>query len=268
MNSSSSARRSIQPHKMSKYKFCVWVCVLPLLVSSLAWADPLPVNPTLDIKLWIGSTMREWTPQILDAAGGGYKVDDISYSPPGASLFCYNMTLNYDPFISASADILNNTASIQHYTLLFSIPISPAITPASVMGGSVQGGLTDANNDGIGTISTFGPGTDLFNGQIDGVDQLPLFSDVKTINVPFQGGSASDSTSAGLPGPSLPGPSALSTIGIKFEFTLTPGDRATFTGFFSVGQTIPEPGSLSLLGLGGLLLFRRRFPQAKPSQTR
>jgi len=238
-------------------RYGVWLAVLPVLVSSLSWAGPL-TNATLDIKLWTGgANMREWTPSILDT-GTGYKVNDVGYSPPGVDVLCYNMTMDYDPFISASVDVINNTASIQHYTLIFTLPISPQILTGSRIGGSVQGGLTDANFDSVGTLSTAGPGTALYYGQIDGVDVLPLFPDVKTINVPFMGGSASDSTSAGLPGPTIPGPNALNSIGIKHEFTLTPGDRATFTSSFIIVAAVPEPGTLSLLAIGGLVFLRRR----------
>jgi len=235
-------------------RIAVFIIVLPLLALSVAQAQL-----TLDVKLWDGGTsVGEWHPAIIDT-GSGYKVNDITYNPAGTSLRLYNMSLSIDPFISASVDVVNTTASTQIYTLIFTLPISPAITSGSLMGGSTQGGITDANNDGIGTLSTVGPGTALYFGQIDGVNVLPLFSHLKTINVPFAGGSASDSTSAGLPGPTIPGPNALTSIGIEHQFSLTAGDRATFTSFFDVvAAPVPEPGSLSLLAIGGLMLLYRR----------
>ena len=232
-----------------------WLCVLPTLASSLSWAADGPSS--LDIRLWNGGSMHEWTPAIVDT-GSGLKINDVTYTAPGASLFFHDVTLSSDPFISASVDVLNNTAAIQSYTLIFTLPISPAIT-GSLVGGSTQGGVTDANNDGIGTLSTAGPGTAFYYGQIDGLDVLPLFSDPKTITVPFMGGSASDSTSAGLPGGTIAAPNALTSIGIKEQFTLTPGDRATFTSIFVLnGVAVPEPASLSLLAVGGLMLVCRR----------
>jgi hypothetical protein len=202
--------------------------------------------------------MHEWTPAIIDT-GSGYKINDVTYTMPVASVFFHDVTLSSDPFISASVDVVNNTTTVQNYTLIFTLPIAPPITGGSLIGGSTQGGVTDANNDGIGTLSTTGPGTAMYHGQIDGVDVLPLFSDPKTINVPFKGGSASDSTSAGLPGPTIPGPNAFLSIGIKEQFSLTPGDRATFTSFFDVEPSaVPEPASLGLLALGGLIVVARR----------
>ena len=236
----------------STRKFGVWLWIMPLLASSVSWAS------MFDIQLWNGTTAHwDWSAPIIDT-GSGYKVDDVTYSPLGATLRAYNITLESDPFISASVDVVNNTALTQTYTLIFTMPISPPITPGSRIGGSTQGGLTDANNDGVGTLSTVGPGTALYYGQIDGADVLPLFPDPNSLSVPFAGGSASESTSAGLPGPTIAGPSALTSIGIKHQFSLTAGDRATFTSFFIV-QAVPEPGSLSLLAVGGLIMaFRRR----------
>jgi hypothetical protein len=233
-------------------KCVVWLTVLPVLALSFAQAQQSP-----DIQLWTGSTLSgEWHPLVIHT-NNGYMIEDKTYNPSGATVFCHDMTVGYDPFISASVDVVNNTAVTQFYTFIFTLPISPAIIGGSRIGGSTQGGLTDANFDGTGTLSTTGAGLSLYNGQIDGVDVLSLFPNLKTINVPFQGGSASDFTSAGLPGPTIPGPNALTSIGIKHTFSLTPGDRATFTSFFVV--EVPEPGSLGLLAIGGLvLLFRRR----------
>jgi hypothetical protein len=57
--------------------------------------------------------------------------------------------------------------------------------------------------------------------------------------------------SFGNPIPSLAGPSALASIGIDLEFTLTPGDSASFTSIFVVVPVpVPEPGTFSLVSLG------------------
>jgi PEP-CTERM motif len=233
-------------------KYWVWLTVLPVIASSFAQAQS-----TLDIKLSIGGTLAgEWHPPIINT-GSSYIINDVHYNPVGASLFCYNMSVGFDPFISASVDVINNTASIQTYSLTFTLPISPAITIGSRVGGSTQGGVTDASFNGIGILSTVGAGSALYYGLIDGSNVLPLFPDLNTINVPFAGGSASVTTSAGLPGPTIAGPNALTSIGIKHEFSLTPGDRATFTSFFVV-EPVPEPASLSLLAIGGLMLLCRR----------
>jgi hypothetical protein len=225
-----------------------------MLAASLAQAQPT----ALDVKLWIDGNPNawEWHPAIINT-GTNYMVNDVTYYPGGDEFKCYNMSLDYDPFISASVDVVNNTAGVQNYTLIFTLPISPAVTPSSLMGGSTQGGITDANYDTNGILSTVGPGTALYYGQIDGVDVLSLLPHLTTINAPYQGGSASTSAGAGLPGPTIPGPGAATSIGIKHQFSLTPGDRATFTSFFVV-VPVPEPSSLGLLGIAGLMLLFRR----------
>jgi hypothetical protein len=253
MNVGTQTALSVSVFRGSIRKYGVWLAVLPLLASFVAQGQ----LPSLDIKLWDGATsLGDWKPPVIDT-GTGYSVNNVTYTPGPATLSLYNTTVGYDPFISASVDVVNNTASVQTYTLIFTLPISPAITTGSRIGGSTQGGLTDANNDGIGTLSTVGPGTALYYGMIDGANVLPLFNHPVTINVPFAGGSASTSTSAGLPGPTLPGPNALISIGIEHEFTLTPGDRATFTSFFEV-VAVPEPVGFSLVAIGGLMLLCRR----------
>jgi PEP-CTERM motif len=247
-------QRTLSKSVMQRWlrRCAVWLTVLPVLASSFAQAQQ-----TLDIKLLQGgTTIGEWHPAIINT-GSGYMVNDVTYNPVGVTMHCYNMTVGFDPFISASVNVVNNTASIQNYTLIFTLPISPAVVGGSRIGGSTQGGVTDANFDGIGTLSTVGPGTALYNGQIDGVNVFPLLPHLTTVNAPFAGGSASISANSGLPGPTIPGPNALISIGIEHQFSLTPGDPATFTSFFVV-QDVPEPGSLGLLAMGGLILLWRR----------
>jgi len=61
----------------------------------------------------------------------------------------------------------------------------------------------------------------------------------------------------GTPIPSAPGPAALASIGINLEFTLTPGDSASFTSIFVV-EPIPEPNTFALVALGLVGLAARR----------
>jgi hypothetical protein len=69
--------------------------------------------------------------------------------------------------ISGNTVVTDNTAGIQQFTLLFTLPVTP-IGPSTLSGGSIQGGVTDNTGDGA-TLSTAGPGTDLYQGLLDGV---------------------------------------------------------------------------------------------------
>src|SRR4051812_38309554 len=230
--------------------------ILSIALHGFVWQGHSQ-SSTLDIRLLLdGTSVGQWSPALIDT-GSGYIINNVGYTVPNAaSLYFHDMSVDNDPFISASVDVVNNTAFVQNYTLIFTLPVSPAITGGSRMGGSVQGGLTDTG-DGSAILSTLGPGTAMYYGQIDGVNVLPLWPDLKTITVSSAFGSASDSTSAGVPGPTLPGPNVSTSIGIEHQFSLTPGDRATFSSVFVV-TAVPEPGSLSLLAIGGLVLFYRR----------
>src|SRR5258706_3108935 len=105
--------------------FGVWLCIVPLSASSVSWAS------MFDIQFWNGSTPRgDWAAPIIDT-GSGYKVNDVTYWPLGATIHAYDITLDADPFISASVDVVNNTPLTQTYTLIFTLPISPAITTGS-----------------------------------------------------------------------------------------------------------------------------------------
>src|SRR5262249_50702218 len=81
----------------------LWLAVLPLLASSFAQAQP-----TLDVKLWAGSSSWDWTPTMISSGTDTYKINDVTYNPSGVSLRLYDVTLGMDPHISASVDVLNN----------------------------------------------------------------------------------------------------------------------------------------------------------------
>jgi hypothetical protein len=191
------------------------------------------------------------------AGNGDFSVYDTNYTVGDSTLTLSNMTVGVDPFISFGQSVANNGNSVASYSLLFTLNISPPITGGTLIGGSVQAGVTDGNFDGVGIVTNSGS-LPLYSGLIDGVTQLSLFSNPTSISIIGAGNSTNSSTGAGLPGPTLPGPlNANNTIGIEFNFTLTPGDTATFSGSFIV-VPVPEPATLSLLAIGGLVLVYRR----------
>jgi hypothetical protein len=241
--------------KKTMCKSLAWLTVLSALASSPSWADP--ALGSLDIQFSVGSSNEQWTAPIV-SIGNGWGVNDGTNNWGGATLSWHNVGINYDPYMSASVNVVNNTAFTQTYTLIFTMPIGSPILGGLLVGGSVGATFTDSNNSGIGSaLSTAGPGTAMYYGRIDNVDVLPLLPDVTTLGVLFPGGSNSTNTSAGLPGPTISEPgNANTSIGIKHEFTLTPGDSAGFTSFFIVEA--PEPASLSLLAMGALVAVRRR----------
>lgn len=170
--------------------------------------------------------------------------------------FTWDMTVDLDPFINGVFGLTNNTGSTQTFILNVTIPVAPPVTPSSVMGGSVGGSVTDANFDGTATVANAG-GSPLFDGLIDGSSALTIIGSPYAFSAPFAGGTANiPATNVGLPGPTIPGPAALSTIGISHTFTLTPGDTVSLSSFFIV--EVPEPASLGLLACGMALVGLKR----------
>jgi hypothetical protein len=166
----------------------------------------------------------------------------------------WQITADTDPFISAGLSVLNTWNTTLTFNVITSLPVSPSILSASLIGGSTGGSVTDANFDGSATAAT-SPGFPFFNGELDSAGVLPLHPDPSSWSVGFAGGTVNiPAVSAGLPGPTLPGPPVLSTIGIHHTFTLTPGDRIAMTSFF---VAVPEPSTLGFLAIGMLALLRR-----------
>jgi len=117
----------------------------------------------------------------------------------------------------------------------------------------VGGSVTDGNGGGA-TVAAPAGGS-IYTSIIDNVDFQKLHL------APFSQGAANFSSSNvpvadfGQPIPNFPGPAALTNIGIRLNFTLTAGDSASFTSNFVV---VPEPATLSVLGLAGVALLARR----------
>lgn len=188
-------------------------------------------------------------PYTAACTGGGATFGDLTINS-------WSMNVDEDPVISGITSVTNNSNAIQTFTLIFTLAIAPPIVPSSLMGGSIQGGVTDNNGDGATLATTAGDA--FYRAQIDGVNVAALYNDPASVIAGIYLSNNLPASAFGTPIPSQPGPQVLTDIGIRLKFTLTPGDSASFTSNFVV-LPIPEPGMAVLLGLGfGLLGIARR----------
>jgi hypothetical protein len=239
-----------------------------LLVPALAWlasaAGAVTLPAGAEVTWSVDGNAAPWTAGVTNTCGAapGGTEDDTNcvgnYSWGGATLG-WDLTYDPDPFVTSNFSVTNNTLATQTYVITVTLPIFPALTPSSLLGGSVQGGVT---SDGTaGTVSS-SSGIAIYTALIDGSPVVggTLFPDLPTSasSGPFLSASLG-SAAFGTPIPSLAGPAVLSDIGIQLRFTLTPGDQASFTSVF-VAEVVPEPTTLGLvsLGLAGLALAGRR----------
>jgi hypothetical protein len=194
-------------------------------------------------------------------------------NPDGVSANCFVQNLPYgteypllnideislhidsDPVVTGTTVITNTFSTTQHITLLFTLPVT-AIPGATLTGGSFRGTVTDRDGDGA-TLATFGPGSSLYTAMIDGADWQTLYQHNQSFSAGQFLSSNVSSTNFGSPIPSLLGPPALNTIGIRLDFTLTAFDSASFTSNHVV-IPVPEPHTAGLLLIGLALLGKRR----------
>jgi hypothetical protein len=168
-----------------------------------------------------------------------------------------SITLDQDPFVSMVGGFTNLGGVAQDFIFAVSTPIAPAL-PSTLYGGSTTVTYADANFDGLGGLFNDSSGNPGYTGTIDGSGVLNMLLSL-SLTPDFAGQTKSAPTETqGLPGPTIPGPAANSTIGILHRFNLSPADQATYNSTFIV--VVPEPGTIALvaLGLGGLTLFGRR----------
>lgn len=199
------------------------------------------------------------TPTAVCAGSGPVEIGGSS----GMAIDSWNVFVDADPVINGIIAVTNLGAVTQQFTLLFTLPIAPAIPGGTVIGGSIQGGATDNNGNGV-TLSSAGPGTAFYTARIDGADVQSLYLDAQSFSTAAPFGSINvPALSFGAPIPSQAGPAALVNIGIRLDFLLTPGDSASFTSNFVVQpQVVPVPAAVWLFGsaLGIMGWVRRKAP--------
>jgi hypothetical protein len=224
---------------------------------------------TYDVTVSDGTmTINEPVEGVLNA-DGTYSSDPNAASNlgmPGRWMFTeFDVFFNPDPSISSSFNITNTFGSASNFTITVEAPVAALAT--TVMGGSAQGGVTDAGGDGA-TLA-IPSGSAFYTALIDaaGVHTLYPLANPPDPNLAYPplvvGGFGSGNLfpleDFGTPIPSLPGPAVNTKIGITWNFNLTPGnDRATGSGVFVV--ELPEPSTFLLLGFGliGVAAFRRQ----------
>ncbi len=158
------------------------------------------------------------------------------------------------PFISGNIVVVNQSLETQTFEFLVTLPISVALLPSSLMGGSVAGGLTtDLNGGALSAL----PGTAVWQAFIDGNQVQTLLNAPFAVSKFGAGSVGIGPESFGTPIPSMPGPAITDTMQIKISFSLTAGDQASFTSVFTA-VPIPAPAALALVGVAGLVGSRRR----------
>lgn len=213
--------------------------------------------PLLEIQCWSdapGDTPMAWNPSGVAGSGDTWSYDGSLVDPDGHWELSWNIVAEADPFISAGYSLINSGNTTLTYNLITTLPVSPAVVPSSLMGGSTGGSVTDADFSGSATAAT-AVGSPFFAGLIDGVSVLPIYAS-GSWSVTTMGGTVNiPAMDVGLPGPTIAGPAVNTDIGIHHVVTLSPGDRVAFTSAFIV---VPEPATLALLAVGGLFVARRR----------
>jgi hypothetical protein len=236
------------------------VVLSAVVVLGLGSAASANHVPSLELEVMIGG-----------ASVGTYNEDELGCSSTGGQSFectgtnlqvggqdgvnldSWDLLLDADPVVTGTTALTNLNSSAQQFTLIFTLPTT--VSPSSLMGGSLQGGMTD--NDGDGVTLSAPTASALYTALIDGVSQQTLYADPSSFSAGMFLSGNVPNIDWGTPIPSAPGPAVLTDIKIKLDFVLTGKDSASLTGNFVV-LPIPEPSTALMLGLGLAVLGSRR----------
>ena len=150
---------------------------------------------------------------------------------------------NQDPFVTNNFVVQNNTAFTQTYTVTVTSPVAPPLASTSMLG-SV--GLTVTNTASPNATLASNAPNPVYTALIDNAPVATLFNDPYSLSCGTPFCSNTQSTDFGIPVP-VAGPAATTSMGIRIEFTLSPGDSGGVTSVFNI--EVPEPASLGLIAL-------------------
>ena len=226
--------------------------------STPAQAAPIPPSATVII----GGQIHTLTLTADPTKSTRYFVDELISSD--AFEVAVKATLDADALILFGINVANFGANPLSVALSMSLGVLPFIDPTvafSSISGTLNAGpqapagitlgvgqLSDGDGDGLGEMLVNG-----FDGGNLGID-VGLASSVPGLYGPFSSGS--------VVGPTGP---LFTFLQSNLAFSVTGGgDVADLEGITSV-QAVPEPGSLSLVGLGLVALAKRLRGRRRPT---
>jgi hypothetical protein len=162
----------------------------------------------------------------------------------------WDCVMNTDPFVDATINVTNNSASTQTFFIFMPLNILPT-GPGVVMDGSVSASLSSQSFFNPATLAAAGTES-VYQAYING-------GLVKTLWDPGYSLTAGPLSSAGDTANfnNTPNGSLANQLAIQLKFTLSAGDSASVTGIFNV-VPVPGPAGLSVFALFGALGGRRR----------
>jgi len=184
-----------------------------------------------------------------------------NYDLGGLRITSLSVEFVLDPEVHVNVALRNTSAFVQTITLETTLPT--VFGGPNVMGGSVGGSLTESNGGGSGASLVVPVGSALYTALVDGGAVAQLLAAPYSLTVANNFETATvPATAFGQPIPNAPAPGVASSIGLRLNFQLSPGDQVALSSVFVLeALQTPEPALgavLGALGLGLVALRSRR----------